>query len=38
MSDKKRAAATMKLPLVTTPGEGSVLSVDMTALRTALLA
>lgn len=37
MSDKKRAATTVKLPVVTGPGQGSVARVELTALREALL-
>ena len=38
MSDKKRAATTVKLPVVTGPGRGSVARVELAVLRDALLA
>jgi shikimate kinase/3-dehydroquinate synthase len=37
MSDKKRAATTVKLPVVTSPGHGAVARVELAALRDALL-
>lgn len=37
MSDKKRAATTVKLPVVTAAGQGSVARVELAALRAALL-
>ena len=37
MSDKKRAATTVKLPVVTAPGAGSVERIELAALRDALL-
>lgn len=37
LSDKKRAAATLKLPVVTTVGSGSVATIAMTALRNAVV-
>ena len=37
LSDKKRAAATVKLPVVTGPGRGAVAPIDLAALREALL-
>ena len=37
MSDKKRAASTVKLPVVTGPGQGAVARVELAALRDALL-
>ena len=37
MSDKKRAASTVKLPVVTGPGQGAVARVELSALRAALL-
>ncbi len=38
LSDKKRAAATLKLPVVTGDGEGRVVAVETSALRDALFA
>jgi shikimate kinase / 3-dehydroquinate synthase len=37
MSDKKRAATSLKLPVVTAPGQGAVVRVELALLRDALL-